>query len=273
MVLTTTGFNSILKNSPAVVVNYGLELTLQSENIKTPNFAWTTNFNISLPKNKLQSYPGLEEGTQNNIFIIGKPLNISKVYEYKGLNPDTGLFEFTDFNNDGLLNALDKKIIKDLTPKYYGGIQNTLSYKNLTLDFLFYFMKKEAFNQDKIYYNTPGAAVLNLPKALNDRWSTENPTAKYMQSTYNNNQAAMLTSIYRDSESVISDGSYIRLKNLSISYLLKLPSTTKTEFIRIYFQGQNLWTYTNYFGQDPEFTIIGHVPPLKTYSFGIQLTF
>jgi len=74
---------------------------------------------------------------------------------------------------------------------------------------------------------------------------------------------------YTSSNMIIGDASYIRLKNLSLSYQLKLP---KIESLRLYFQGQNLWTITNYYGLDPEFTAFGYLPPLKTYAFGIQLT-
>ncbi len=62
------------------------------------------------------------------------------------------------------------------------------------------------------------------------------------------------------------------LKNISVSYVLKIP-TVNIESLRIYLQGQNLWTITSYKGMDPEFATYGYLPPLRTYAFGIQLIF
>lgn len=268
---TTTGFTSILVNSPAVVENTGWEFTLSTNNISNAKWHWRTNFNISFPKNKLVAYPGLEEGTQSSFYIIGKPLNIVKTYEYKGLNPETGLFEFTDFNDDGKINALDKKKVNNLNPSFYGGIQNTISFKNFTLDFLFYFKKQNNYNINRMYV-TGGAPIYNQPVEMLNRWSTDNPNAVYMQGVYNNAQADNLSDFFRDSDATISDASYIRLKNASLSYTLKIPKVN-IESLRIYLQGQNLWTITSFKGMDPEFATFGYLPPLRTYSFGMQLIF
>ncbi|WP_233266159.1 hypothetical protein [Myroides fluvii] len=126
-----------------MVENKGWEFTLNTQNIVHKDWKWTTNFNISFPKNKLLSYPGLEEGTQSSFYVIGEPLNIVKTYQYKGINPQTGFYEFTDFNNDGKINAQDKVLVQNLNPKFYGGIQNTISYKNFTLDFILFQKTKE----------------------------------------------------------------------------------------------------------------------------------
>ncbi|WP_256384067.1 SusC/RagA family TonB-linked outer membrane protein [Myroides sp. N17-2] len=268
---STTGFSTLLINSPAVVENTGWEFTLNTNNITSANWTWKTNFNITFPKNKLVAYPGLEEGTQSSFYVIGQPLNIIKTYEYKGLNPDTGMFEFTDFNSDGKFNALDKKLVKNLNPSFYGGIQNSISYKNFTLDFLFYFKKQDNYNINKLYV-TPGAPIYNQPVQMTDRWSPTNPNAPYMRGVYNNAKVDNLATLFRDSDNSISDASYIRLKNASISYTLKIPKVN-IESLRIYLQGQNLWTITSFKGMDPEFSSFGYLPPLRTYSFGMQLIF
>lgn len=268
---STTGFNTISSNSPAVVRNTGWEFTLNTANINTKNWNWSTNFNLSFPKNKLVSYPGLEEGTQSSFYVIGKPINIIKTYQYLGIDPNTGYYMFKDFNGNGKIDANDKKLVKDLSPKFMGGLQNTISYKNISVDFLFYFIKKDSYNVNN-YYNTPGESMNNLPVQMIDRWSPNNLNANYIASTYNKPSSLTQSINFKTSDAAISDASYIRLKNLSISYNLQIPKV-KIESLRLYMQGQNLWTITSYKGVDPEFTTFGYLPPLRTYSFGMQLTF
>lgn len=267
----TTGFSSIQDNLPATVENKGWEFSLNSENIKTKDFSWTTNFNISFPKNTLLSFPNLEGSTYANTFIVGKSTTVRKLYNFEGIDPETGQYKFTDYNNDGKITSADKQNIKEIKTEYHGGLQNTLSYKNFSLDFLFQFVKQTNYNHN---YNlqTPGAMV-NQPIEILNSWNSTNPNSIYglLTSGYNPtiiNELKLFTS----SNAIVGDASYIRLKNISLSYLLKLPKT-KFESLRFYFQGQNLWTITNYYGLDPEFILTNYLPPLKTYAFGVQLTF
>ncbi|WP_158963474.1 SusC/RagA family TonB-linked outer membrane protein [Myroides fluvii] len=268
---TTTGFSTILMNSPAVVENTGWEFTLNTTNINTTDWKWFTNFNLSFPKNKLVAYPGLEEGTQSSFYIIGKSLNLVKLYQYEGIDPNTGAFTFKDFDANGIINAQDKQVAKNLNPEFYGGIQNTITYKKFALDFLFYFKKQENYNLNQ-YYNVAGAALINQPEEMTDRWSQSNPNGAYMPAGYKNSDLNNRSTPFRESDAAISDASYIRLKNVSLSYVLKIPRL-HIESLRLYLQGQNLWTITSYKGMDPEFTTFGYLPPLLTYAFGMQLIF
>src|SRR5690606_636483 len=92
----TTGFSSVNANIGATVQNQGWEIEFRTSNIQNNNFEWLTSINLSIPKNKLVSFPGLEGSTYANQLIIGEPLNIIKVYQLKGVNEDSGLFEFKD---------------------------------------------------------------------------------------------------------------------------------------------------------------------------------
>ncbi|MDM1412127.1 SusC/RagA family TonB-linked outer membrane protein [Myroides odoratimimus] len=267
---TTTGFNSITGNSPATVENQGWEFYVSSQNIKSKNFSWTSSFNISFAKNRLLSYPGLEEGTESSFYVIGKPLNIVKLYQYEGLDPETGNFTFNDYNGDGKITSADKQYITDLSPKFFGGLQNTITYNNFSLDFLFYFIKKENYNINK-YYAVPGVSIQNLPSVMSNYHSELNPNAAYMPANIANPNNNLLTP-YKESTATISDASYIRLKNVALSYFIKMPKI-KIESAKLYLQGQNLWTITSYKGMDPEFISFGGLPPLRTISFGAQLTF
>ncbi|QBK77641.1 SusC/RagA family TonB-linked outer membrane protein [Myroides odoratimimus] len=267
---TTTGFSSITGNSLAVVENQGWEFAISSQNIKTKDFSWYTSFNISFTKNRLLSYPGLEEGTESSFYVIGKPINIVKLYKYEGLDLETGNFTFKDYSGDGKITSEDQQQIVSLAPKFFGGLQNTITYKNFNLDFLFYFIKTDNYNLNR-YYIPSGANMTNVPAVMTDYYSKSNPNATYMPaniSNPNNN----LFSPYIKSTATISDASYIRLKNVGLSYTLKMPKL-KMESVKLFLQGQNLWTITSYKAMDPEFISFGGLPPLRTISFGAQLTF
>ncbi len=268
----TTGFSSIQANLDATVENTGWEFTLNTVNIQNKDWYWTTNFNLSFPKNKLVSFPDLEGSTYASQYVVGRPTNIRKVYHYEGINPETGLYQFTDYNNDGKFTATDdKQIIKEIGTQYHGGVQNTVSYKNISLDFLFQFVKQENLNYNQAII-LPGV-MRNQPVEVLNHFSSEYKNASYsFYSTGVNSEALENSFLLQESDQAISDASYIRLKNVSLAYTLKIPKA-KIESLRIYFQGQNLWTITNYFGLDPEFGVMGYLPPLKTYAFGIQLTF
>ncbi|MFD0701941.1 SusC/RagA family TonB-linked outer membrane protein [Myroides pelagicus] len=268
----TTGFASITSNFPATVVNNGWEFTLNTNNIDSKDWNWQTNFNISFPKNKLKRFKDLEDSTYKNKYVLGKSINIVKLYHLEGVNPQSGLYEFTDYNQDGHLTADDKQITKEIGITFHGGLQNTITYKNLSLDFLFHFVKQQNYNYDALYKYI-GDLQTNLPIQMLDRWSKDNIHAKYTYASSGTDSSLMnLYNRYIESDRTISDASFIRLKNVSVSYNFNLPNKG-IDSVKIYIQGQNLWTHTNYYGLDPEFVLLGFSPPLKTYAFGAQITF
>lgn len=165
----TTGFSNIQSNLDATVQNTGLEFELNTVNIKSPNFSWNTSFNLTIPRNKLISFPQLDASTYSNQFVVGQPLDILLLYENTGVDPQTGIYTFVDANGDGIINSpADIIAMVDAGPKYYGGLQNTLSYKNVSLDFLFQFVKQKARN----YFSTnpfPGT-MANQPTEILDHW-------------------------------------------------------------------------------------------------------
>ena len=177
----TTGFSSIQSNLNATVRNTGVEIVLQTANFRDGNFKWTTSANITIERNKLVDYPNLERSSYRNTLVIGESLNIVKVYESLGVDPETGLYRFKDFNGDGVITAEnDKKAIADLNPKFSGGIQNTISYKGLALDFLFQFVKRNNYNE-LLSTDVPGMMV-NQPTRVMERWQALGdiaPTQKF----------------------------------------------------------------------------------------------
>ncbi|KQC02816.1 SusC/RagA family TonB-linked outer membrane protein [Pedobacter sp. Hv1] len=265
----TTGFTLLQSNLDATVQNSGLELTLRTENLKTKNLTWTTSLNISSSKNKLIRFPGLEGSGYSQQYRIGKSLDIQLLYQYKGINPQTGVYEFVDVNNDNRISfPEDKQTIADLTPKYFGGIQNQITFKKWNLDFLFQFVKQKN-NSYPIGYN---GDMTNQPWRVLESWLKSGDTGPYQIFTTGNNSSAITSgSLYSASNMSVVDASYIRLKNVSLSY--ELPLILKGTQCKVSLQGQNLLTFTKYKDGDPEFISYGFLPPLKVVTAGIQLTF
>lgn len=266
---TTTGFSSILANLDAEVENKGWEFDLRTTQFQTKNFEWTTAFNLSLSRNKLLAFPNLETSTYANRLVIGQSLSIVKLYELKGVNPETGLFEFEDFNNDGKLTATDdRQYIADLAPKYFGGLSNNLSFKKWELDIFFQFVKKKGYNQYRL--TEPAGTLANQPASTLDRWQQPGDVATMQRFTTGADPEAY-TAYYQFTKSsgVISDASFIRLKTLTLAYTLSGKNRPQSD-CRLFLSGQNLLTFTKFEAGDPEQSD-GYLPPLTRISFGFQL--
>lgn len=267
----TTGFTSLLANSAATVENSGYEMEISAVALQTADWKWTMGFNLTMPKNKLIAFPGLEGSTYANTYVIGESIYVAKLFDYRGIDPATGKYVFTDYNGDGKITSPDDaKALRTLGPKYYGGIQNSLRYKNINLTFLLQFVKQEGWNYFR-NMGTPGN-MANQPAALLNVWSTGNPNGIIMPYSPGTDAAYnTLNNNFKNSTAAVSDASYVRLKNIQFNYEIPLRNSIIRQ-ATVYAQGQNLWTWTHYFGMDPEFVTSGYVPPLKTFSLGLQLT-
>ncbi|WP_027374833.1 SusC/RagA family TonB-linked outer membrane protein [Chryseobacterium sp. UNC8MFCol] len=263
---TMTGFSSVLANLDATVQNTGWEFELNARPFSKGKFQWETSFNITFPKNKLISFPGLDGSTYSNTYVIGQPTSIVKLFNLEGIDPKTGTYIFTDYNGDGKISSADDaKIVENIGVNFFGGLSSSLHYENWDFSFLFQFVKQKSRNYN---YIIPSPGIMNnLPVEALDVWSPENPAGFYQPYKAN---ASPNHSIFQNSTASVADGSFIRLKNVELAYNIPLKNTSFRS-IRIYFQGQNLITWTKYFGIDPEFTTIGYLPPLRTFSFGLKL--
>ncbi|MGV0995346.1 SusC/RagA family TonB-linked outer membrane protein [Empedobacter falsenii] len=260
---TITGFTSIQANLNAVVENKGWEMDLQVVPIKSAKFNWSTSFNLTIPKNRLVAFEGLENTSYANMYVIGKSLNSKKMYHLQGINPTTGLYEFTDYNGDGKITAIeDKQQVVSLDPSFYGGFSNSVSYENFNVELFFQFVKKKGFNE--FYsYAMPGT-MSNQP------FSVVNGNLQNYSSGAN--QAASIAySNYNSSDAMVTDTSFIRLKNVSLSYKLPLSKNQSNQYV-IYAQGQNLWTWSKYKYGDPEQNT-GYLPSLRRISIGFKANF
>ncbi|QSW89597.1 SusC/RagA family TonB-linked outer membrane protein [Flavobacterium endoglycinae] len=265
----TTGFPTLQANLAATVENRGLEFTLRTVNYNKEHFKWTTSFNVTASRNELLRFPGLESSSYSQKYRIGSPLNIYLMYKLKGVNQQTGIYEYEDLNKDGKITyPEDRQYAADLNPKYFGGFQNQFEYKNWKLDFLFQFVKQ----QNQIYPMGAPGNMANQQQRITNSWKNPGDIAPYQIFTTGQNSAAAAGQYYfYDSNATLTDASFIRLKNIAVSY--KLPLKLQQSSCTVMLQAQNLLTFTNYKDGDPEFITYGFLPPLKIISASVQLTF
>ena len=165
----------------------------------------------------------------------------------------------------------DRQTVFNSAPKFYGGLSNNLNYKNWNLDFLFQFVKQQGLSE-QIYYPTAGIFSNQPAAVLNHFPESNDPEATQLYTSGNNASVFTAQDYYIQSDAMIVDASYIRLKSLSISY--KIPvSQIKISSAKVWLQGQNLLTITNYEGVDPETRSIYYLPPLRQLTLGLQVTF
>jgi hypothetical protein len=267
-----TGFGSVQFNLPAVVQNTGMELTLNTINIQSRDFKWTTSANLTLPNNKLVAFPGLSSfPAYENTYVIGKSLFIKNVYHYTGVNPQTGLYSFATKNANGNPSApQDQVISKPITQKFYGGIQNRFSYKGFQLDIFIQYVSQLGYNYITSFL-PPGYINSNQPTAVLGRWMAPGNLTAIERFGTNGTVVSPFVD-YRVSDGVITSASFIRLKNLALSYNLPTAWNGKMHLqnVRIYLQCQNLFTITHYMGPDPETAGLA-LPPLRMVTAGLQV--
>lgn len=282
-----TGFNTILRNFPATVENSGVEMVVNTENIRNRHFKWSTSVNITVPRNKLIAFPGLATSSYANTLVIGKSLRIVKAFGYAGVDAATGRYKYEKPDKTLVeiptINRDETEVI-DRTPRFYGGLQNTFSYKGFSLDFLLQFTKQKGYDDTKFGYTTPGVFGTlgvsgNQPEAiLNNYWKQAGDAATFQQLNPGTVSALATGFTYANSaynSASWTDASFIRVKNLSFSYTLPASVTkaARMQQARLYVQGQNLFTLTRYKGLDPETQSSQVLPPLRVITFGAQVTF
>lgn len=270
-----TGFSSVIENLAAVVQNSGTELTLVSKNINGSKLQWTTNLNLAIQRNKLISFPGLASSSYASVYIIGQPLHLIYSLHYLGVDAATGVYKYEDVNGDGLYSLNDFKVSGNTDPVLYGGMNNSISWKQFSIDVFFEFRQQKGVNYlGSLTY--PGS-IVNQPVQALQRWRQPGDAASLQRLSValSGNAAVTAQNLLKASDAIYSDASYIRLKNIALSYQLPagLLQKMKLSTVRIYGLGQNLLTLTKYKQSDPETQRIGNMPPLQTFTAGIQLIF
>lgn len=270
-----TGFTSIIRNIPAIVQNKGTEISFNTINLKKKSFSWSSSFNLTIQRNKLLEFSGLANSNYASRYIIDKPINLFIGYSYLGVDLLTGIYKFEDENKDGLLNNQDYSYQGTTDPEFFGGLNNILQYKKIELSFLFEFRKQKGRHAIFGYSGFPGSFI-NQPVAVLDRWQKPGDVSTYQQFTQSyGTVASNAASHIQNSSAALTDASFIRLKTLALYYALpeKLLKEINAESCKVYLQGQNLLTITNYIGADPENQNLQVLPPLRVFTIGFNINF
>lgn len=270
-----TGFTQYQANLPALVQNSGVEFELNTVNIANRTFSWKTSANITLPRNKLISYPGLEQSSFANTYVVGEDLSIVKRIHFLGVDPATGIALFEDVNKDNQLTfPQDYKVIGKTSPDFFGGLNNTLTYKKFELSFLFQFIGQHSLGS----FPYPGNSVGNTFGKAIERWQkpgdvTSIPIPIVSSST----PASVARQQITNSDFSFLNTSYLRFKTIYFSYSLSesLLKRMRLNHCSIYVEGQNIFTITGKSFVDPE-TLNGTnpaMPPVRQIVGGIRITF
>jgi len=281
---TVTGFAGITSNFPATVQNINWEVATQIAVLKGKELNWSTNINLTIPKNKVAEFPNIEETTYASGFdgvIVGQPLGVQKLLQYKGVDPATGLYQVFDKKGTPIeVNGFpifpdDYTVLVNTQPRLYGGFQNSLNWKGFQLDFLFQFVRQVDtkslyfYNEDRIP-GSFGTSRSNQPVTVLNRWRKSGDVTSHAR--FNTDQTVLPWVTSSDANYSYA-ASFIRLKNVALSW--HLPSDwlqkLKLQNVKLYLQGQNLATITNYTGLDPETKSASILPPLRVISAGIQV--
>jgi TonB-linked SusC/RagA family outer membrane protein len=282
---TQSGYNSYTTNLPATIQNRGVELELNTTNVIAGDFSWKSALNMSFTNNKLLDFPNLASSFYSSSYVVGEPVNVIRLYRYLGVNPTTGVAIYEDRDGNGIINS-DDRYVADIGTPYFGGFNNSFSYKGFELGVFFQFNHR--FGVTKIVNTRPGA-LLNQNEYWQGRWTPTNTSSGIpgasatagtpISASYNN---------YTSSDAVYGDASYLKLRSVNLSY--NLPSKwlvpAHISACNVFVQGQNLYTWAkNKYVLDTETTVqggpsglgtgtIGQVlPPLRTIVFGINCTF
>jgi len=295
----TTGYSVYLENIGSMQ-NSGFEFAIRTANFVN-RFKWNTDFNISFNSNrildlggksmyinndtyklKIGSWAVIQEGEQMGSFYGLESDGIWQLDEVEqaavyGKQP--GDFKYIDQNNDGVIDAADRKIIGQALPKFFWGMNNTFSFGNLSLDIFIQGQHGNQILNSNRFELESGNGLSNASVDLLDRWTPENPSNVYPRANRNADYLHM-------SDRYLEDGSYVRIKVITLSYNLptRWMSAIKIDNARFYVTGENLFTFTDYTGFDPEVNRFafdntrmgydyGGYPSAKTYILGINVNF
>ncbi|WP_236973664.1 SusC/RagA family TonB-linked outer membrane protein [Membranihabitans maritimus] len=316
----TTGFSSAFKNI-GKLKNEGLEITLNTINFERKNFGWTSSFNISFNKNTILELTENQQALYTNgryesqfnkplyMAEIGKPAGTMIGFVWEGNyqfedfeNPSDGVYilkdeipsngairntirpgdiKYKDLNGDGTIDNNDLTIIGRGQPLHVGGLSNNFHYKGLSLNLFFQWAYgNNIFNANRLALegNSNGRNLVNQFASYVNRWTPENPTNE-------NYRTRGQGPIGFYSSKTVEDGSYLRLKTLSLDYALPQSVIGRTPLSGLTFSiaAQNLLTWTKYTGLDPEVSILNPVlapsydfsgyPQVKTVTFGLKAVF
>lgn len=276
---------SSIQRNEGEMTNKGFEFSITSRNFTGP-FSWTTSLNMSFNKNKLTNLElqkvyldAVTSETVNEAVVRNEPgRSLGGFYGYiaQGVDPETGLMIYEDLNGDGRISSSDRTYIGDPNPDFTFGMTNTFSYKGFNLSiFIQGSYGNDIFNASRM--ETEGMYDgKNQTTEVLRRWRIPGQITDMPKAGWN----------MRNSTYFIEDGSYLRVKDISLSYDFSGKWLKKLGITRLqpYFTASNLLTFTHYSGMDPEVNQWGNsgavqgidwgtYPHCKSYVFGLNVEF
>ncbi len=253
-----SGYTSILSNI-GETSNKGIELTINTVNIKTPNLKWSSNFSIAYNKNEIVHLygqdldgDGVEDSDISNKWFIGKPINSYYDYVFDGIyqvgdkdipaGSQAGFVRVKDISGDGIINSKDRKVVgSGESPKYQISLRNNIEYKNFTLSVSLYSMLGWSAPFNLINPLVPGRSLGSIDVGW---WTAENKSNTRPSLNYSN---PLGTSWYMSRD-------FFRVKEVSLAYDFNKAFLDKVKLsgLSVYLSAKNLYTLTNWLGSDPE---------------------
>jgi TonB-linked SusC/RagA family outer membrane protein len=287
----TSGFTTQLTNI-GKMQNQGVEIVLNSMNVAKPNFTWSTSFNLAKNVNKVKELaPGQSMIPPSssrflNAVIIGEPLGVFYGAAYAGVdqaNGDALYYSNADrTETTSNYNEAERLVLGDPTPDFIAGLTNTIQFKGFELMFLFQgVFGNQIYDGGGGFFAANGDWFDNSTRDQMARWQKPGDVTDIPQARLGECNGCSASSRY------LSDGSYIRFKTLNVGYSFdpKVLSRLKVTSLRVFFTGQNLLTFTDYKGWDPEVSadyLTGNIeigndfysaPQSKTFSLGLNIGF
>ncbi len=273
----TSGF-SVLSLSSAKMRNSGIEFDLSGEVLKSNDFSWTLGVNAGYNKNEILFVTDITDNYENgsaNIVKVGLPYGTYYAPKWAGVDPLTGKAQY--FKRDGSItttydfNTLAVTESGSFYPKFTGGLSTSLNYKGFTASALVSFVSDVMRWNNEDFYNE------------NQRYATSNQTVRMLEERWKKPGDISVLQRFDDPRNFtskdIQDASYLRLRNVTLGYNLPKSILEKTKFVkgvRLFVQGQNLYTWTKWRGLDPENNNEGGLfqyPNTRTYTAGLNVNF
>ena len=308
----TSGYEQGMLNI-GKIRNRGFEFTLETVNIKTRQFQWSTSFNIAFNRNRILALVDNQNTLQTSVtwethfnsqfpYIsqVNKPTGMMYgfIYDgtykpedfdaagnlrdgipaYKGNKMQPGDMKYRDMNGDGKIDDYDRTIIGCGQPLHTGGFSNNFTWKNFDLNIFFsWSYGNDILNANRLIFESGWKSQTNQLASYANRWTPSNPTS--------DTPRAAATGSEEYSSRVIEDGSFLRLKNVSLGYSIPSRQLRKAGIssLRLYVSADNIWTWTNYSGPDPEVSTRNSVltpgfdwsayPRAYGFTAGVNITF
>lgn len=270
---STNGVSSILTNL-GKLRNQGIELSLAFDVLKNKNFTWNINANWTGNRSKIVQLDGRNENIQGiAINRIGEPLNSIYLVRYAGVNPDNGNAQY--LTKDGKITETydpnDAVIVGQFDPKGFGGFGTTFSYKGFEISALFNFQYgHKIYNNQRADVENPQYYYSGLSVAMLREWRNPGEITDVPSS---------FSDFHYETTRFLESGNFIRFRNLTVSYTLPKTLTDRLNLtgVRLFVQGQNIYTWDKFQGYDPEISsgvLTGaQYPALRAVTGGISVGF